>query len=50
MKVFREKGGEKTEAEVEKRTERGKPRFWKEEKSPQTSQEPEHEMRSRCPR
>ena len=29
------------EAEVERRTERGRPRFWIEEKSPQTSQEPE---------
>ena len=40
-KVFIEKGGERREAEVERRTERGRPRFWIEEKSPQTSQEPE---------
>ena len=41
MKVFILRGGEKTEAEVEKRTERGRPRFWIEEKIQQTSQEPE---------
>ena len=41
MKVFIEMGGEKKEAEVEKRTERGKARFWIEEKNPPTSQEPE---------
>ena len=40
-KVFIETGGEKKEAEVEKRNERGRPRFWIEEKNPQTSQEPE---------
>ena len=41
VKVFIEKGGEKTEAEEERRKERGRPRFWIEEKSPQTTQEPE---------
>ena len=41
VKVFIEKGGERTEAEVEKKTESGRTRFWVEEKSPQTSQEPE---------
>ena len=41
MKVFIEKGGERTEAEVEKRAERGRPRFWFEEKNSQTSQQSE---------
>ena len=41
VKVFIEKGGEKTEVDVEKRTERGRLRFWIEEKNPQTPQEPE---------
>ena len=41
LKVFIEKSGEKKEAEVEKRNERGKLRFWIEEKIPQTTQEPE---------
>ena len=40
-KVFIEMGGERREAEVERKTERGRPRFWIEEKNPPTSQEPE---------
>ena len=46
VKVFSEKG-EKREAEVEKRTERGRPRFWIEEKTPKPPKSPRGERTSR---
>ena len=47
VKVFIEKGGERTEAEVEKRAERGRPRFWFEEKNPRPLKSPRGETTSR---
>ena len=47
MNVFIEKGGEKTEADVEKSTERGRPRFWIKKRAPRQPKSPRGEPTSR---